>query len=100
LLCRKGFNLGDSFLWRDNDKSWVFNLGTQEYYWRCRASYDAIKEALKKMKVRPIRKESEALLCPGLVPGTEVYPGRRYVPLSKESSTIGQGLFTFTKSFF
>lgn len=44
------FNLGDSFFWRAIDKPSVFNLGTQERYWRCRASYEAIKTALKNMR--------------------------------------------------
>ena len=44
------FNLGDSFLWREKDNPWVFNLGTQERYWRARASYEAIEAALEKMK--------------------------------------------------
>ena len=44
------FNLGDSFLWKADDKPWVFNLGTQEHYWRCRASYKAIEQVLKSMK--------------------------------------------------
>jgi O-acetyl-ADP-ribose deacetylase (regulator of RNase III) len=44
------FNLGDSFFWRAIDQASVFNLGTQERYWRCRASYEAIDGALKKMR--------------------------------------------------
>jgi O-acetyl-ADP-ribose deacetylase (regulator of RNase III) len=44
------FNLGDCFLWKADDKPWVFNLGTQEHYWRCRASYEAIEKALRVMK--------------------------------------------------
>ncbi len=44
------FNLGDSFLWKEDDRTWVFNLGTQEKYWRGRASYDAIQVALENMK--------------------------------------------------
>jgi O-acetyl-ADP-ribose deacetylase (regulator of RNase III) len=36
------FNLGDVFLWRNEQQPWVFNLGTQERYWRGRASYEAI----------------------------------------------------------
>src|SRR5438105_4012234 len=44
------FNLGDVFLWREAGKPAVFNLGTQEHYWRCRASYEAIEEALDKMR--------------------------------------------------
>ncbi len=44
------FNLGDAFLWKEEGKPFVFNLGTQENYWRARASYEAIETALKKMK--------------------------------------------------
>ena len=44
------FNLGDSFLWKSADKPWVFNLGTQEHYWRGRASYEAIETALTTMR--------------------------------------------------
>jgi len=44
------FNLGDVFLWRAEDQPWVFNLGTQERYWRARASYEAIETALAQMK--------------------------------------------------
>jgi O-acetyl-ADP-ribose deacetylase (regulator of RNase III) len=44
------FNLGDSFLWRADNRPLVFNLGTQERYWRCRASYEAIETALKNMR--------------------------------------------------
>src|SRR5271156_4772010 len=31
------FNLGDAWLWKAEDQPWVFNLGTQEDYWRSRA---------------------------------------------------------------
>jgi O-acetyl-ADP-ribose deacetylase (regulator of RNase III) len=44
------FNLGDVFLWKEESKPWVFNLGTQEGYWRARASYEAIEVALAKMR--------------------------------------------------
>ena len=44
------FNLGDSFLWKETDKPWVFNLGTQERYWHARASYEAIETALETMR--------------------------------------------------
>ena len=46
----RDFNPGDSFLWRDNDKPSVFNLGTQEDYWHRRASYDAIEKTLETMR--------------------------------------------------
>ena len=44
------FNLGDCWLWKDDGQPWVFNLGTQEGYWRSRASYEAIDAALKGMR--------------------------------------------------
>jgi O-acetyl-ADP-ribose deacetylase (regulator of RNase III) len=44
------FNLGDAWLWRDEKLPAVFNLGTQEGYWRARASYEAIEQALTKMR--------------------------------------------------
>ena len=44
------FNLGDCWLWKADDQPWVFNLGTQEGYWRSRASYEAIETALKEMQ--------------------------------------------------
>jgi O-acetyl-ADP-ribose deacetylase (regulator of RNase III) len=44
------FNLGDVFLWRDEQQPWVFNLATQERYWRGRASYEAIEAALMTMR--------------------------------------------------
>ena len=43
------FNLGDCWLWEAEDQPWVFNLGTQEGYWRSRASYEAIEAALREM---------------------------------------------------
>ncbi|MDR3638334.1 MAG: macro domain-containing protein [Isosphaeraceae bacterium] len=44
------FNLGDCWLWKASDAPWVFNLGTQEGYWRSRASYDAIETALRSLR--------------------------------------------------
>src|SRR6516165_4247416 len=46
----KQFNLGDCWLWKADDQPWVFNLGTQERYWRGRASYEAIETALRSMR--------------------------------------------------
>lgn len=46
----RGFNLGDCWLWKAEDRPWVFNLGTQEGYWRSRARYEAIEAALKEMR--------------------------------------------------
>lgn len=44
------FDLGDCWLWKDDDRPDVFNLGTQEGYWRSRASYEAIEAALRRMR--------------------------------------------------
>src|SRR5947209_14041443 len=44
------FNLGDVWLWKADDQPWVFNLGTQEGVWRARASYEAIQQALGRMR--------------------------------------------------
>jgi O-acetyl-ADP-ribose deacetylase (regulator of RNase III)/catechol 2,3-dioxygenase-like lactoylglutathione lyase family enzyme len=44
------FNLGDVWLWKAEDRPWVFNLGTQEKIWHARASYEAIETALTKMR--------------------------------------------------
>jgi O-acetyl-ADP-ribose deacetylase (regulator of RNase III) len=44
------FNLGDAWLWKAKGQPWVFNLATQEGYWRARASYGAIEMALRRMR--------------------------------------------------
>jgi O-acetyl-ADP-ribose deacetylase (regulator of RNase III) len=43
------FNLGDCWLWKADDQPWVFNLASQEGYWRARASYEAIETSLWSM---------------------------------------------------
>lgn len=42
------FNLGDAFLWKDNEKPFVFNLGTQEKPGR-HATYHAVEKSLVNM---------------------------------------------------
>jgi len=44
------FNLGDCRLWKADDRPWAFNFGTQERFWRARASYEAIETALRSMR--------------------------------------------------
>ena len=39
-----------SSYWKDADQPWVFNLATQEDYWRSRATYTALEQALMKMR--------------------------------------------------
>jgi O-acetyl-ADP-ribose deacetylase (regulator of RNase III) len=44
------FNPGDVFLWKDAGQPWVFNLATQEDYWRSHATYVAVEQALATMR--------------------------------------------------
>ena len=44
------FNPGDVFLWKDDERPWVFNLATQEDYWRSRATYDSIEAVTTAMR--------------------------------------------------
>lgn len=39
----RAFNVGDAFLWKEEGRPWVFNLGTQEDYWRSRATYVGVE---------------------------------------------------------
>jgi len=63
------FNLGDSFLWKEEDKPYVFNLGTQEDYWRCRASCDAIKRSLETMKQHADEQDIRSIAMPRIGAG-------------------------------
>ena len=54
------FNLGNAWLWKEDGRPWVFNLGTQEGYWRARASYEAIEQALRRMREQV---DAEGLHC-------------------------------------
>jgi O-acetyl-ADP-ribose deacetylase (regulator of RNase III) len=53
-LCKadpRQFNPGDCFFWRStDDQPHVFNLATQENYWRSRATYDAVRASLTAMR--------------------------------------------------
>jgi O-acetyl-ADP-ribose deacetylase (regulator of RNase III) len=52
-LCKaqpRELNPGDVFLWRDDNRPWVFNLATQEDYWRSRATYQAVELTLHRMR--------------------------------------------------
>lgn len=44
-------NPGDVWLWRaETGQPWVFNLATQEDYWRSRATYAAVEQALRRTR--------------------------------------------------
>lgn len=63
------FNLGDAFLWKCEDRPWVFNLGTQEGVWRARASYEAIEAALAKMGKKANREGIQSIAIPRIGAG-------------------------------
>lgn len=63
------FNLGDSFLWKENGKPWVFNLGTQEDYWHRRATYDAIEKSLETMKHQADKEGISSIAMPRIGAG-------------------------------
>lgn len=58
------FNLGDAWLWKAAEAPWVFNLGTQEGVWHARASYDAIRDALARMRVLADAEKIERIAIP------------------------------------
>src|SRR3954469_24968632 len=58
------FKLGDAFLWKDGERPWVFNLGTQEGVWRARASYEALETALKGMRRQADREGVASIAMP------------------------------------
>jgi O-acetyl-ADP-ribose deacetylase (regulator of RNase III) len=63
------FNLGDAWLWKAENQPWVFNLGTQEAYWRGRATYEAIEAALRTMRQQAGRKRIPSIAIPRIGAG-------------------------------
>jgi O-acetyl-ADP-ribose deacetylase (regulator of RNase III) len=58
------FNLGDAWLWKDERRPWVFNLGTQEGFWHARASYEAIEASLTHMRALAEAESVESIAMP------------------------------------
>ncbi|NOK63978.1 MAG: Appr-1-p processing protein [Chloroflexi bacterium AL-W] len=73
------FNLGDSFLWKDSTLPWVFNLGTQEQYWRDRATYEAIEMVLRAMRHQANVKGIQSIAIPHIGTGYGASRGARCV---------------------
>jgi O-acetyl-ADP-ribose deacetylase (regulator of RNase III) len=63
------FNLGDAWLWKADDRPWVFNLGTQEGTWQARASYPAIEAALTSMRQQADREGVTSIAIPRIGAG-------------------------------
>src|SRR5262249_47294384 len=64
------FNLGDAWLWKDARRPWVFNLGTQEGYWRDRASYEAVERSLRRVRALADYEGVESLAVPRIGVGS------------------------------
>jgi O-acetyl-ADP-ribose deacetylase (regulator of RNase III) len=65
----RAFNPGDCWLWKAEDGPWVFNLGTQEKFWRARASYEAIEAALGRMRELADRERVTSIAVPRIGTG-------------------------------
>lgn len=71
-LCKadpRQFNPGDCFFWRAADQPSVFNLATQEDYWRSRATYEAIRAALTSMRQQADREGITSIAMPRIGAG-------------------------------
>jgi O-acetyl-ADP-ribose deacetylase (regulator of RNase III) len=65
----RAFNLGDAWLWKADDRPWVFNLGTQEGVFRARAGYEAIEAALRGMRQQADREGVTTIAVPRIGAG-------------------------------
>src|SRR5215472_3434408 len=60
---------GDCFLWKTEDQPWVFNLATQEDYWRSRATYEAVERALRAMREQAHAEDIPTIAMPRIGTG-------------------------------
>jgi O-acetyl-ADP-ribose deacetylase (regulator of RNase III) len=78
------FKLGDSFLWKEDERPWVFNLGTQEHYRHCRAGCEAIKNSLKAMKEQADEKGISSIAMPRIGAGYGSLPREKVRPIIEQ----------------
>jgi O-acetyl-ADP-ribose deacetylase (regulator of RNase III) len=78
------FNLGDVWLWKEERRPWVFNLGTQEGYWRARASYEAIEESLRRMRAQAEAEGVESIALPRIGVGYGGLSWRKVRPIVEQ----------------
>ena len=62
-------NPGEVFLWKTQDRPSVFNLATQEDYWRSRATYATITQTLEKMKALAEQENIQTIAMPRIGAG-------------------------------
>src|SRR5579884_2356625 len=75
------FNVGDAFPWREEGRPWVFNLGTQEDYWRSRATYAGVEAALRTMRSLTEAEGISSIAMPRIGTGYGGLSWRRLRPL-------------------
>ena len=63
------FNVGDVFFWKEEGLPPAFNLGTQEDYWRGRATCQTIEMALLAMKRRATEEGITSIAIPRIGAG-------------------------------
>lgn len=63
------FNPGDSFLWKEAEKPWVFNLATQDTYGKVAATYEAVEQALANMRNQAEREKITSIAMPKIGAG-------------------------------
>ncbi len=63
------FNVGDVFLWLEKGQIAVFNLGTQEDYWRSRATYPGVEKCLTTMRDAATEHGIDSLAMPRIGAG-------------------------------
>ncbi len=78
------FNVGDAFLWQADDQPWVFNLGTQEDYWRTRATYAGVEAALRAMRARSEAEAIESIAVPRIGTGYGGLSWKKLRPLVEQ----------------
>lgn len=75
------FNPGDSHLWKDDERPWVFNLATQEDYWRSRATCGAVEKALEAMKRQADEEGIRSIAMPRIGAGYGGLPWEKVRPV-------------------
>jgi O-acetyl-ADP-ribose deacetylase (regulator of RNase III) len=85
----KQFNLGECWLWKSDNLPWVFNLGTQEGYWRSKANYEAIESSLRSMRRQADDEKLSSIAVPRIGVGYGGCRGRKSERSRRQYSAIG-----------
>ena len=91
------FNVGDVFLWKEKGKPAVFNLATQEKYWRSRATYAAIEETMTKMRDLADSKRIRTIAIPRIGAGFGGLSWKKCRAIVEKVFERWEGTLYFTK---